>query len=259
MKDNEMANGQRPVAVVVGGSSGIGKATAQRFAVEGWQVVVAGIDAEKTIETAAKLPGSNHLAMVMDVRLQEDCERLMDQVEAKYDGANVLVNSTGISESHRAIDSDFDAWNRQLDVMLYGSVHLCRAMVPILQDNGRIIQITSIHHERVAVGSSAYGMAKAALTQWIRSLALELAPRGILANAIAPGFVRTPMSIKEDGTSELETEWFRDNYVRYGRLPLKRAAEPEEIAGAVWFLSGPDATYITGSVVTVDGGLSITF
>jgi 3-oxoacyl-[acyl-carrier protein] reductase len=259
MNDGDRTNQRSPVAVVAGGSSGIGKAAACRFAREGWQVVVAGIDAEKTIETAANLHGSNHLAVVMDVRLQEDCERLRDQVAAKYGSANVLVNSTGISESHRAIDSDFDEWNRQLDVMLYGSVHLCRAMVPILHDNGRIIQITSIHHERVAVGSSAYGMAKAALTQWIRSLALELAPRGILANAIAPGFVRTSMSIKQDGTSELETEWFRDNYVRYGHLPLKRAAEPEEIAGAVWFLSGPDATYITGSVVTVDGGLSITF
>jgi len=87
---------------------------------------------------------------------------------------------------------------------------------------------------------------------------LELAPCGILANAIAPGFVRTSMSIKRDGTKELVTEWFRDNYVRYGHLPLKRAAEPEEIAGVVWFLSGPDATYITGSLVTEDGRLSIT-
>ena len=90
-------------------------------------------------------------------------------------------------------------------------------------------------------------------------MALELAPCGNLTNAIAPGFVRTSMSIKRDGTNELETEWFRDNYVRYGHLPLKRSAEPEEIAGVVCFLSGPDATYITGSVLTVDGGLSITF
>ena len=94
---------------------------------------------------------------------------------------------------------------------------------------------------------------------WVTSLALELAPRGILANAIAPGFVDTPMSIKADGRNELDSEWFLTNYIRYDHLPLKRAAQPEEIAGVAWFLAGPDASYITGSVITVDGGLTITF
>lgn len=258
MNDEISTNG-RSVAVVVGGSSGIGKATAYRFAKEGWRVVLAAIDAEATIRETAALPGDDHLAVVMDVRLPDDCKRLREQVEAKYGAVDVLVNSAGISECHGVLADNFDEWNRQLDVMLYGGVHLCRVMVPILRDNGRIIQVTSIHHNRVIGGSSAYGMAKAAITQWIRSLALELAPLGILANTVAPGFVRTPMSIKENGTNELETEWFRDNYVHYHHLPLKRAAEPEEIAGVVWFLAGPDATYITGSVVTVDGGLSITF
>jgi 3-oxoacyl-[acyl-carrier protein] reductase len=131
--------------------------------------------------------------------------------------------------------------------------------VPLLCDGGRIIQISSIHHERVASGSSGYGMAKAAITQMIRSLSVELAPRGILANAIAPGFVKTPMSIKADGRDETESEWFRENYVRQHHLPLRRAASPEEIAGVVWFLAGPDASYMTGSVVTVDGGLTVTF
>jgi 3-oxoacyl-[acyl-carrier protein] reductase len=128
-----------------------------------------------------------------------------------------------------------------------------------MKDDGRIIHITSIHHERVAQGSSAYGMAKAAVTQLTRSLAIELAPRNILANAIAPGFVDTPMSIKADGKNELESEWFKNNYIKYDHLPLQRAAKPEDIAGAAWFLAGPDASYITGSVLTVDGGLTITF
>ena len=143
--------------------------------------------------------------------------------------------------------------------MLYGFVHVCRTLVPLLKDGGRIIHITSIHHERVATGSSAYGMAKAAITQLTRSLALELAPRQILANTIAPGFVDTPMSRKADGQNELESEWFTDNYIRYDHLPLKRAAQPGEIAGVAWFLAGPDASYMTGSVLTVDGGLTITF
>ncbi|MBN8859686.1 MAG: SDR family oxidoreductase, partial [Sphingobacteriales bacterium] len=107
--------------------------------------------------------------------------------------------------------------------------------------------------------SSAYGMAKAAVTQFTRSLAVEMASRNILVNAIAPGFVDTPMSVKADGKNELLSEWFTDNYIRYDHLPLKRAGHPEEIAGVAYFLSGPDASYMTGSVVTVDGGLTITF
>jgi 3-oxoacyl-[acyl-carrier protein] reductase len=101
-------------------------------------------------------------------------------------------------------------------------------------------------------------MAKAALNQYCRVLAKELAPRGILCNAIAPGFVRTPMSVVE-GVNELESEWFRQNYVDGHHLPLRRAGEPEEIAGVAFFLAGPDATYITGQVLTVDGGCTITF
>jgi 3-oxoacyl-[acyl-carrier protein] reductase len=129
----------------------------------------------------------------------------------------------------------------------------------LIEDGGRIIHITSIHYERVARGSSAYGMAKAAITQLTRSLAVELAHRNILANTVAPGFIDTPMSVKADGKNELESEWFEDNYIKYNHLPLKRAGQPEEVAGVVYFLAGPDASYMTGSVVTVDGGLMITF
>ena len=90
------------------------------------------------------------------------------------------------------------------------------------------------------------------------SLALALAPRGILVNAIAPGFIDTPMSVV-NGVSELETDWFRANYVEGHHLPLRRAGRPEEIAGVAFFLAGPDASYLTGQVITVDGGLTITF
>lgn len=89
-------------------------------------------------------------------------------------------------------------------------------------------------------------------------MALELADKGILVNAIAPGFVNTPMSVSE-GENELETKWFRDNYVVGGHLPLRRAAAPDEIAGVAFFLAGKDASYITGQVITVDGGLTVTF
>ena len=102
-------------------------------------------------------------------------------------------------------------------------------------------------------------MAKAALTQLTRVLAVELAPRNILPNAIAPGFINTPMSVKEDGKNEIETEWFQNNYIKNDHLPLKRAGKPEEVAGVAWFLASPDASYMTGSVLEVNGGLTVTF
>src|SRR5260221_8674474 len=128
--------------------------------------------------------------------------------------------------------------------MFEGGVSTTRACVPLMPDGGRIIHVTSIHGERAEAGSSAYAMAKAALNQFCRALALELAPRGILVNGIAPGFIDTEMSVGPDGVNELETEWFRQNYVAGHHLPLRRAGRPEEIAGVAAFLAGPDATYL---------------
>jgi NAD(P)-dependent dehydrogenase (short-subunit alcohol dehydrogenase family) len=249
----------RKKIIVLGGSSGIGKATAERFAREGWQVLVASSDWSKCTDTVGALEGSGHLACEVDVRKDEDLERLQRLTEAEFGDFDALVNSIGISQNTPVLDSDFSAWDNSIQIMMYGSVKACRLLVPLLKDGARIIQVTSIHHERVAHGSSAYGMAKAAITQLTRSLALELAPRNILSNTIAPGFVNTLMSVKADGVNELDSEWFKTNYIDSDHLPLKRAAKPEEVAGVAWFLAGPDASYITGSVITVDGGLTITF
>ena len=249
----------RKKIIVLGGSSGIGKAITERFANEGWQVLVAAHDINQCMETVNGLPGKDHLAAELDVRNEAHLNSFQQFVKERFSGFDAFVNSIGISQRLPAIDADFAAWDNTLQVMMYGSVKASRILVPLIKDGGRIIHITSIHYERVAKGSSAYGMAKAAITQFTRSLAVELAQRNILANAIAPGFVNTPSSIKADGKNELESEWFKDNYIKYDHLPLKRAAKPEEIAGVAWFLAGPDASYITGSVITVDGGLTITF
>ena len=250
----------RKIAIVLGGSSGIGKATAQRFAKEGWLVVIASPDLHQLECVRNTLDGEGHLSVELDVRNDAHYLNLTRQLQAQgIHHFDALVNSIGISEHFDVLDKDFNAWNNALEIMLYGTVRSCRTLVPLMRDGGRIIQITSIHYSRVEKGSSAYGMAKAAITQFTRSLALELAPRNILANTIAPGFIDTPMSVKNNGENELNTTWFHDNYIKYGHLPLKRAGHAKEIAGVAYFLAGPDASYITGSVITVDGGLTITF
>ena len=160
--------------------------------------------------------------------------------------------------SANAITTSLDEWRRPFDTMVTGAVLVTRALVPLMLQPGRIVHITSIHGERVEHHGSAYAMAKAAINQYSRALALELAPRGILVNAIAPGFINTPMSMV-NGINELETPWFQQNYIDGHHLPLQRAGQPEEIAGVAYFLVGPDASYITGQVITVDGGLTITF
>lgn len=245
--------------IVLGGSSGIGKAIAERFAREGWLVIIASSDLVKATTAKDGLEGEGHVSFQLDVRNGEHIKAFRTAIEEQYSDFDTLINSIGVSDDIPALESDFADWDNALQVMLYGTVKSCRALVPILKDGGRVIHITSIHSDRVENGSSAYGMAKAAITQFTRSLALELADRNILSNTIAPGFINTPMSIRENGVNETDTEWFHDNYVKYGHLPLKRAGLPDEVAGVAYFLAGPDSSYITGSVLTVDGGLTITF
>jgi NAD(P)-dependent dehydrogenase (short-subunit alcohol dehydrogenase family) len=123
---------------------------------------------------------------------------------------------------------------------------------------GRIVNITSIHGEFGEETALSYDIAKSGLNQATRTLAIELGPKGVLVNAVAPGFVATRMSIV-DGRNELDSDWFRDIYIDAGKLPLRRYAEPGEIAWPVAWLASEQNTYITGQVVTVDGGLTVTF
>jgi 3-oxoacyl-[acyl-carrier protein] reductase len=177
----------------------------------------------------------------------------------KWGRVDALVNCAGVSGCGNVIEEPLANWRQPFDTMVNGAVQMTRLVVPFMKNGGRIIHVTSIHGERAEAGSSAYAMAKAALNQFCRGLAVELAARNILVNAIAPGFVRTEMSVRPDGTNELDSDWFRNNYVSGHHLPLRRAGKPEEIAGVAAFLAGPDASYMTGQVLTVDGGLTITF
>ncbi len=248
----------RKKVLISGASSGIGKATVQRFAAEGCDVCLTARREELLQQVRDGLPAGEHLVCPGDYSHPQTAERIRAAIAEHWGRVDVLVNCAGLYEPVDPFTATMAEWRRQMDILINGAVYLTRAAVSLMPDGGRIIHITSIHGERVEKGLSSYAMAKAAINQYCRALAVELAPRNILVNAIAPGFVDTPMSVV-NGVNELESAWFRANYVEGHHLPLKRAAQPEEIAGVAWFLAGPDSSYITGQVLTVDGGLTLTF
>jgi len=244
--------------LVVGASSGIGKSCAIRFAKEGWDVCLSARREELLHEIVSELPQGNHIVVPGSYEDPDTAKDISYIISSKWHNLDAFINSAGVFMGADLLNSSLEDWRKPFDIMVNGAILCSRAAAELMSDSGRIIHITSIWGERVAGAAGAYGMAKAAINQFCRSMAFELAPRNILVNAIAPGFVDTPMSMVGD-INELETDWFRQNYLEGWHLPLRRAALPEEIAGVAHFLAGPDASYITGQVLAVDGGLSITF
>jgi NAD(P)-dependent dehydrogenase (short-subunit alcohol dehydrogenase family) len=240
-------------ALVTGAANGIGRAIAERFVAEGATVAV--LDRE---------PAPDELGVArafrFDLAETDRLDDLVDEVENAVGPLDVLVNNAGIFEPALAVDLTPDSYRRVLAVNLDAPVFLARkaARGMIERGYGRIVNITSIHGQVGEESALSYDVAKSGLNQATRTLAIELGPHGVLVNAVAPGFVATRMSMV-DGKNELESEWFRDVYVKYGKLPLRRWAEPAEIARHVAWLASEDNTYLTGQVVTVDGGLTVTF
>lgn len=249
---------ERKKIVVSGASSGIGKATALRFAQEGWDVCVTARRENVLQELVSSFPKGDHLICPGDYSDPSCAESIGDAISESWGRLDVLANIAGVYMAAHVIDSPLDEWRKPFDIMVDGAVYLTRMSVPWMKNGGRIIHCTSIHCDRAEIGSSAYAMAKSAINQYCRGLAMELAERNILVNAVAPGFIRTAMSVV-NGVSELDGEWFKQNYVDGNHLAMRRAGMPEEVAGVFYFLAGPDASYITGQVITVDGGLTITF
>lgn len=249
---------KRKKVLITGAASGIGRSTAIRFAKEGYDVCLNDLQSEKLRTLLGEIAEGNHLILDGDyteMKTIHDGERM---IQESWGTLDALINCAGLSERTDPHEMEIDRWRIIFDSMVNGCLLISKLAVKFMNNGGRIIHITSIHGSRAEKHCSSYSMAKAAINQYCRSMAIELADKGILVNAIAPGFVDTPMAIK-DGENELETQWFKDNYINGGHLPLHRAAKPEEIAGVALFLTGEDASYITGQVITVDGGLTITF
>lgn len=250
------------VAIITGAGTGIGAATAVRFANEGASVVLVGRRKEKLDEVATRIGNSAKVAVVPgDVREQKVVEQAIRTADERFGRLDVLVNNAAFMKPVSLVEADFDSWRQMLDVILFGCVRFSREAARLMIAKGiagRIVNDTSIHGTQAEVGASSYGAAKAAVNQFTRCMAVELAPHGIRANSVAPGFVDTPMS-RADGVNELETDFFKEHYVRRRRIPMARAGRPEEIAAAILFLASEESSYVNGHVLVVDGGLTCTF
>lgn len=241
-----------PVALVTGAANGIGRAIALRLRDDGFLVAGADIEPIK--------PARRVTAYELDIADLDAHDPLVGRVEEELGPLAALVNVAGIHAPETVDRLTRDAYRRQHAVLLDGPVWLARAagLRMAARGFGRIVSITSVHATNSEVASLAYDSAKAGLEAATRTLAIELGPRGVLVNSVAPGFVRTRMSVV-NGVDELDSPSFRDLYLGHGRLPLRRAAEPTEVAGAVSYLVSADNTYLTGQRVVVDGGLTVTF
>ena len=240
-------------ALVTGGTHGIGRAIVERFLAEGARVA--------TVARAApdELP-PQVVFLPFDLADASGLPELVAGIENAVGPLDILINNAGIWRETPALVLDAAAWSEVIAVNLTAPVLLATLTARGMADRGygRIVNITSIHGRFAAEAALAYAAAKAGLEQATRSLAVDLAPHGILVNAVAPGFISTRLSVM-DGVHERDTDWFRSIYVDHARLPLRRHAEPDEVAPSVVWLASEQNTYITGQVLGVDGGLSVTF
>ena len=234
--------------LVTGVASGIGASVADALRSRGDRVV--GVDFQS---------GGDWLQV--DLSVPAERERVIAAALAELGGIDVLVNVAGIYRSTPFGSSDVEDWRKVWAINLEAPLSLMSLAFESMraQKFGRVVNITSVHANFSRQDALAYDVGKAGLEAATRSFALTGAEHGILANAVAPGFVRTQMSLNEQGVDEADTEEFRSQYVETGRLPLRRASMPNEIAEAVLWLSGRSNTYTTGQTLTVDGGLTATF
>ncbi|WP_342643668.1 SDR family oxidoreductase [Rhodoligotrophos ferricapiens] len=248
---------QDRIAVITGSDSGMGQAMAEAFAGQGADIVVTfHTDQQGAEETARLVAAAGRRAIVrqLDVRDERAVARLFDELGPELGTPHILVNNAGVGSSGMTVaETPTEEFDKVIKTDLYGPFFCCREFIRHREaagGGGKIINITSVHEAIPSAQNAAYGAAKGGLLTFTRSLALELAPLKINVNAIAPGLIRTPMTMKRTEDPEKRIE-------EMPHIPWHRPGEPWEVARLALYLASPDADYVTGQSFTIDGGLEM--
>jgi NAD(P)-dependent dehydrogenase (short-subunit alcohol dehydrogenase family) len=241
------------VAVVTGGNSGIGLATAKRFHEEGARVVIAG-RSQKTLDEAVKAIGKGTVGVQADVSSAKDLDRLYTTVSEKMGKIDVLFANAGIYKFAPLAATTEVLYDELFDINARGVYFTIQKALPHLNDGASIIVNTSVAGEIGVPNGTAYAATKAALRSFTRSIAAELVERGIRVNAVSPGPIETPAGFERTGLSKETIDEMLKGFI--SMVPMKRIGQPEEIAATVAFLASQDASFITGAEIPVDGGLA---
>ena len=233
------------VALITGGGSGIGAATARLLAREGAALVVVDIAADHARAVAAETGG---IAVEADVARRADVERAVAVAVEHHGRVDILFNNAGIGCVGRTPDLDPEQWGRVIAIDLNAVFYACRAAIPHMpKPGGAIVNTASISGLAGDYGFSAYNAAKGAVINYTRTLAIDHAREGIRVNALCPGLIATPLTAGAAALPGLEQAW-------HAAIPMGRAGTPEEMAEVVAFLASDAASYVTGSVIVADGG-----
>jgi meso-butanediol dehydrogenase / (S,S)-butanediol dehydrogenase / diacetyl reductase len=249
------------VALITGGGSGIGAAVAERFVADGARVCVTGRRPEVLNELVQSLPSSSAVACPGDVSKLEDAQRMVETTLSFGGKLDILVNNAGIDAAGTVIDIDLETWRRVIETNLTGPFLLMKAGIPamIKGGGGSVINVASLGGVRCLPGMPAYCSSKAGLIMLTQQAALDYGPFRVRCNVVCPGGTRTPMLEKSVGElgERMGTDVEGAFKLAQSMVPLRRVATPQEISGICSYLASDDSTFMTGSVILIDGGSAV--